>query len=93
MTDRTMKEKATKLQELNRELARLQEQADKLKADIQAEMEARAVDELKAGNVLVRWQVVNSARFDAKAFQQQHSLLYEKYLNRGTTRRFSIVSA
>lgn len=60
MTNRTLKDKAAKLQGINAEMARMQEQADKLKADITTELETRAVDELKAGSVLIRWKEVTN---------------------------------
>jgi predicted phage-related endonuclease len=93
MTDRTMKEKAAKLQEVNAEIARLQEQADKLKGDITAEMERRAVDELQAGNSVIRWREVTSTRFDSKLFREAHSGLYEQYAKTSTARRFTLVPA
>lgn len=93
MTDRTLKEKAAKLQALTAEIAKLEEQAEKLKADIQSEMERRAVDELKAGSALIRWKEVTSTRFDSKAFQQSHSRLYEQFARKQTTRRFTVMPA
>lgn len=94
MTDRTLREKARKLADLNGQIATLQAQADKLKADIQTEMDNRAVDELKAGSMLVWWkEVTRSSRFDSKAFRAQHSRLYEQYAKPSTTRRFTLVPA
>lgn len=93
MTDRTLKDKAAKLADINRQVAALQEQADQLKASITAEMEARAVEELKAGSNVIRWKEVHSTRFDSKAFQQQHSGLYEQYAKPSTYRRFQLVPA
>lgn len=93
MTDRTLRGKAAKLQSLNAEMARMQEQADQLKADITTELEARAVDELKAGSVLLRWKEVSSTRFDGKAFREAHSGLYERYARTSTTKRFTLVPA
>lgn len=93
MTDRTLREKARKLADINSEIAQLQEQADQLKACITAEMEQRAVDELKAGSVLVRWKVITSTRFDSKTFREAHSALYEQYAQPSTTRRFTLVPA
>ncbi len=93
MTDRTMREKAEKLAAINAQVAALQAQADTLKASITAEMESRAVDVLKAGSVLVRWQSVTTARFDSKRFKEAHSALYAQYIKPSTTRRFTLVPA
>ncbi len=93
MTDRTMREKAAKLAAINAQVAALQAQADVLKASITAEMEARAVNELKAGSVLVRWQPITSTRFDSKRFREAHGALYAQYSIPSTTRRFTLVPA
>lgn len=65
MTDRTLKAKVNRLQELQAEIDALTAQADSLKDQIKAEMTTRAVDELKAGNTVVRWKPVVSNRFDS----------------------------
>jgi len=54
MTDRTLREKAKTLSEVNAQIDALEKQAAKQKADITAEMEGRGVDELKTGNFLAR---------------------------------------
>ena len=93
MTDRTLKEKASKLSDLNAQVSALQEQAERLRADITKEMESREVEELKAGNNLLRWKIITSIRFDSKLFKEAHNDLYEKYARPSTTRRFTLVSA
>lgn len=93
MTDRTMREKAAKLAALNSEIAALQAEADKLKAAITAELEARAIDELRAGSNIIRWKEVTSTRLDAKALKEAHSGLYTQYATTSTTRRFTLVPA
>jgi predicted phage-related endonuclease len=93
MTDRTMREKAHKLADINSQIAALQAEADKLKGDITAEMEQRTVDELKAGSVLIRWKEVTSTRLDTKALREAHSTLYAEFARQQTTRRFTLVPA
>lgn len=68
-----------KLAEINSQVNDLEKKADKLKASITAEMEAREVDEIKAGNFLARWKLITSTRFDSKAFKGAYSALYEQY--------------
>ena len=79
MTDRTLRTKAKALADINAQIAELEKQQAKLKADITAEMEAREVDEIKAGNFLARWKSITSNRFDSKAFKGAYSALYEQY--------------
>ena len=93
MTDRTLREKAKTLSEVNAQIDALEKQAKKLKADITAEMEGRGVDELKAGNFLARWKLITSQRFDSKLFKEAHSALYEQYAKQSTSRRFTLTAA
>lgn len=93
MTDRTLKKKVDQLQGLQTEIDSLTVQAEALKDAIKQEMERRAVDELEAGNAVIRWKPINSTRFDTRAFKEAHSGLYQQYAVPTTTRRFSLVSA
>jgi len=93
MTDRTLREKAAKLANINAQIDALEKQGAKLKADITAEMESRSVDELKAGNFLARWKLITSMRFDTKRFKEAHNALYEQYSKPSETRRFTLSEA
>jgi len=93
MTDRTLREKAKSLAEVNAQINELEKQAAKLKADITAEMDRREVEEIKAGNFLARWKLITSNRFDSKLFKQAHSALYEQYTKPSETRRFTLTAA
>ena len=93
MTDKTLRTKAAKLAEVNTEITRLQVIAEALKGDITDEMLARAVDELKAGSVLIRWKEVSSTRLDTKALKEAHSSLYAEFARPSTTRRFTLTPA
>lgn len=93
MTDRTLKSKISKLQELQAEIDALTAEADTIRDAIKAEMSARAVDELEAGNAVVRWKPIVSTRFDAKGFKQAHNRLYEQFVVQTETRRFTLVTA
>ena len=93
MTDRTLKGKVSKLQELQAEIDAMTAQAEALKDSIKAEMTTREVDELKAGNALIRWKLIQSTRFDAKGFKAAHSGLYAKFSQPTESRRFTLVPA
>ena len=93
MTDRTLRNKVSKLQELQAEIDTLTAEAEALKDAIKAEMQARATDELQAGSALIRWKPVVSTRFDTKGFKAAHSGLYAKFAQQTETRRFTLVSA
>jgi len=93
MTDRTLREKAKSLAELNAQINALEKQAAKLKADITEEMETRSADELKIGNFLARWKPITSLRFDTKLFKEAHETLYEQYTKVSESRRFTLSAA
>jgi len=90
MTERTLKTKAKNLSEINAQIAELEKQATKLKADITAEMDARAVEEMQMGNFLARWKMITSSRFDSKLFKEAHTALYEQYSKQSESRRFTL---
>ena len=57
---------------------------------IKAEMEAREVEELIAGQYIVRYTAVLSNRFDSTAFKKVMPEVYKAYTKQVSSRRFSI---
>ena len=72
----------------------LQEEAaamvDNLKDQIKAEMTARNVEELSAGQYTARFTTVLSNRFDTTAFKKQYSDLYKSFTKQVASKRFSV---
>jgi len=68
----------------------LKAEADAVRNSIKAEMEAREVEELIAGQYIVRWTSVLSNRFDSTAFKKVLPDLYKAYTKPVSSRRFSI---
>ena len=69
----TKVEMLAKIELLNRYEAMLEEikaEADSIRNTIKAEMEAREVEELIAGQYIIRWTSVLSNRFDSTAFKK-----------------------
>ena len=82
-----------KIELLNRYEAMLEEikgEADKVRNAIKAEMEAREVEELIAGQYIVRYTSVLSNRFDSTAFKKVMPELYKAYTKQTASRRFTI---
>lgn len=89
-----------KNQEIRNTIAKLQElyaQVESLKAEITAreaiikeEMDAREVETLDLGNVIVRFTSVLSSRFDTKAFKKDFADIYALFTKQVASRRFSI---
>ena len=82
-----------KIELLNRYEAMMEEikaEADKVRNSIKAEMEAREVEELIAGQYIVRYTSVLSNRFDSTAFKKVMPELYKAYTKQTASRRFTI---
>ncbi len=82
-----------KIELLNRYETMMEEikaEADKVRNSIKAEMEAREVEELIAGQYIVRWTSVLSNRFDSTAFKKVMPELYKAYTKQTASRRFTI---
>ena len=68
----------------------MKEEADKVRNSIKAEMEQREVEELIAGQYIVRWTSVLSNRFDSTAFKKVMPEIYKAYTKQVSSRRFTI---
>ena len=82
-----------KIELLNRYETMMEEikaEADKVRNSIKAEMEAREVEELIAGQYIVRYTSVLSNRFDSTAFKKVMPELYKAYTKQTASRRFTI---
>ena len=82
-----------KIELLNKYEAMMEElktEADQVRDSIKAEMEAREVEELIAGQYIVRWTSVLSNRFDSTAFKKVMPDVYKDFIKQTASRRFSI---
>ena len=82
-----------KIELLNKYEAMMEElkaEADTIRNSIKAEMEAREVEELIAGQYIVRYTSVLSNRFDSTAFKRVMPEIYKAYTKQISSRRFTI---
>ena len=82
-----------KIELLNKYEAMMEElkaEADNVRNTIKAEMDAREVEELIAGQYIVRWTSVLSNRFDSTSFKKVMPEVYKAYTKQVASRRFSI---
>lgn len=82
-----------KIELLNKYEAMMEEiktEADSIRNTIKAEMEAREVEELIAGQYIVRYTSVLSNRFDSTAFKKVMPEIYKAYTKQISSRRFTI---
>ena len=82
-----------KIELLNKYEAMMEEiksEADTIRNSIKAEMEAREVEELIAGQYIIRYTSVLSNRFDSTAFKKVMPEIYKAYTKQVSSRRFTI---
>lgn len=65
-------------------------QADTIRNEIKAEMDARELEEMIAGQYIVRYTAVLSNRFDTTAFKKVMPEIYKAYTKQVSSRRFTI---
>ena len=65
-------------------------EAETLRDEIKAEMLNRNIEELEAGQYIVRWTSVLTQRFDTTAFKKVMPEVYKEYTKQVSSRRFSI---
>ena len=82
-----------KIELLNKYEAMMEEvknQADAIRNEIKAEMEARELEEMIAGQYIVRYTSVLPNRFDSTAFKRVMPEIYKAYTKQVSSSRFSI---
>ena len=82
-----------KIELLNKYEAMVEEmkaQADTIRNEIKAEMEARELEEMIAGQYIIRYTAVLSNRFDTTAFKKVMPEIYKAYTKQVSIRRFTI---
>ena len=90
MTKTEMIKKIEYLRELEEYMDEIKAEADTIRDAIKEEMLDRDIEELEAGQYIVRWTSVLSNRFDTTAFKKIYSDLYKAFTKQTTSRRFSI---
>ena len=65
-------------------------EAEALRDEIKTEMLNRDIEELEAGQYIVRWTSVLTQRFDTTAFKKEMPDVYKAYTKQVSSRRFSI---
>lgn len=79
------------LNEYEAMLEELKAEADEIRNDIKAEMEARNVEEMEVDQYIVRFRSVLSTRFDTKRFKETMGEdVYNAFTKQVASKRFSI---
>lgn len=82
--------KIEELRELESLISEAQAEADSIRDELKAHMQAQNTEELTAGRYILRWTTVLSNRFDNTAFKKVMPDIYKAYTKQTTSRRFSI---
>lgn len=90
MRNTEIRKTVTELQNLYADLETLKSVIAEKEGMIKEEMEAREIETLDLGNVIVRFTSVLSSRFDTKAFKQDFVDIYALFTKQVASRRFSI---
>ena len=78
------------LRELEALIEEAKVEAETLRDEIKSEMMARDIEELTAGQYIIRWTSVLSNRFDTTAFKKVMPDIYKAYTKQTASRRFTI---
>lgn len=90
MSTNEITSKIEALQEWEKIIEEAKEQAESLRDEIKSEMLKRDIEEMKAGQYIVRWTSVLSQRFDTTAFKKIMPEVYKAYTKQIASKRFSI---
>lgn len=90
MTNMEIQAKARELRELKAMADELTAEITAIEDTIKAELTARCVEEMAAGEYKIRWTTVTSSRFDSGAFKKALPDLYSQYCKPTVSRRFSV---
>lgn len=82
--------KIRNLKELMALIEEAQAEAESIKDEIKAHMDAANVEEISADVYKVRYTTVQSSRFDTSALKKDAPAIYEMYARKTTTRRFTV---
>ena len=90
MGERALQNRILKLRELEAQQKALEEQAEKIRQEIKADMEEKQVEEMQAGSFVIRWKTILSSRLDSKALKAALPEIYSQYCKATSSRRFTI---
>ena len=82
--------KAREYREVQALIKQLQEEADALKAEITAHMDAEQTDTLQADIFTIRWTAYQSSRVDTTALKNELPEVAARYSKTTTARRFQV---
>jgi len=92
MGERALENRIRKMKEIEAQIAELELQAEKLRAEIKTDMENKGLEEMKTPNFIIRWKEVVSNRLDGKALKAALPDVYGRYVTQTASRRFTVTA-
>lgn len=90
MSTNTIITKIEELKELEALIEEAKAEADALRDELKEHMTSQGVEELEAGQYIIRFTSVLSQRFDTTAFKKVMPEIYKAYIKQVSSKRFSI---
>ena len=90
MSTNEISRKIEALQEWEQIMEEAKAEAEAIRDEIKQELLNRDIEELEAGQYIVRWTSVLSQRFDTTALKKFMPEIYKAYTKQVSSRRFSI---
>lgn len=90
MSNRMIDNRCRKLADIEAQIKALQAQADAIKNEIKADMDADSLEEIDTGKFKVRYKLVESVRLDNKALKADLPDVYSLYTRVSTCKRFTV---
>ena len=90
MTDKQLNNRIAKLRDIEAQMKELEDAAEKIRAEIKADLEAKGEDEHNTGSFIIRWKEIISRRLDSKALKAALPDVFAAYSKESSSRRFSI---
>lgn len=90
MTNKQLDNRVMKLKAIEAQQKELEAQAEKIRAEIKADLEAKGEDEHNTGNFIIRWKEIITARLDTKGLKAALPDVFNAYMRESSSRRFTI---
>ena len=90
MTTIDITKAARDYRELQAMIKELEAEAEAIKANITAHMDAQQTDTLQADIFTIKYTKYTTNRFDTTAFKSTHSDLFDKFIKTTEARRFQV---
>lgn len=90
MTNRQLDNRIKKLQAIEAQQKELEAQANAIRSELKAELEANGEDEHQTGNFVIRWKEIIISSIDSKALKAAFPDIAGQFTRQTTSRRFTI---